>query len=203
MLIVVTGFGVFRGYDVNPSWEAVKALPAAWDDEHQLLVEEIPVQYDFVLQEVPDRWSSSRPDFIIHVGVSHLAEKLTLERQANNTGYTRPDVTGLCPPGNCCVSSPSSQETKLKLSCCLDLVELSQRVTEQCKEVGLEATVSEDAGQYLCDFVYYKSLHSTQGKSLFVHVPLVDKPYSLLQMTEGLKAVTKNVVEQLQRRSAP
>ena len=79
MLIVVTGFGVFRGYDVNPSWEAVKALPAAWDDEqHEVVVEEIPVQYDFVLKEVPERWSSRQPDFIIHVGVSHLAEKLTL-----------------------------------------------------------------------------------------------------------------------------
>lgn len=202
MLIVVTGFGVFRGYDVNPSWEAVKALPAAWDDEqHEVVVEEIPVQYDFVLKEVPDRWSPRQPDFIIHVGVSHLADKLTLERQANNTGYNSPDVTGVCPPANCCVSSDSCQEDKL--SCCLDVVELSQAVTEQCKEVGLEAVVSEDAGRYLCDFVYYKSLHATQGKSLFVHVPLIDKPYSLPQMTEGLKAVTKNVIDQLQRRSAP
>ena len=201
MLIVVTGFGLFRGYDVNPSWEAVKALPAAWDDDkHEVVVEEIPVQYDFVLKEVPDRWSSLQPDFIIHVGVSHLAEKLTLERQANNTGYDKPDVTGLCPPGNCCVPSISCQA---KLSSCLDLMELSQKVTEECREVGLETVLSEDAGQYLCDFVYYKSLHATQGRSLFVHVPLVDKPYSLPQMTEGLKAVTKNVIQQLQRRSAP
>ena len=202
MLIVVTGFGLFRGYDVNPSWEAVKALPAAWDDEqHEVVVEEIPVQYDFVLQEVPHRWSSRQPDFIIHVGVSHLAEKLTLERQANNTGYNNPDVTGVCPPGNCCVSSASGEQAKL--ASCLDLEELSEKVTEQCKEVGLEAVVSEDAGRYLCDFVYYKTLHATQGKSLFVHVPLVDKPYSLPQMTEGLKAVTKNVIEQLRRRSVP
>ena len=202
MLIVVTGFGVFRGYDVNPSWEAVKALPAVWDDDqHQVVVEEIPVQYDFVLKEVPDRWASRKPDFIIHVGVSHLAEKLTLEVQANNTGYLSPDVTGSCPPGNVCVSSDSCQAAKL--SCCLDLVDLSRAVTEECLEVGLEATTSEDAGRYLCDFVYYKSLHATQGKSLFVHVPLIDKPYSLPQMTEGLKAVTKNVIKQLQRRSAP
>ena len=201
MLIVVTGFGLFRGYDVNPSWEAVKALPAAWDDDqHEVVVEEIPVQYDFVLKEVPDRWSSRQPDFIIHVGVSHLAEKLTLEQHANNTGYDKPDVAGLCPPDNCCVPSASCAA---KLSCCLDLLELSQKVTEDCRELGLETVLSEDAGRYLCDFVYYKSLHATQGRSLFVHVPLVDKPYSLPQMTEGLKAVTKNVIQQLQRRSAP
>ena len=82
MLIVVTGFGPFRGYEVNPSWEVVRALAAAWDvEEHHVVVEEIPVEYDFVLKEVPHRWSDQKPDFIIHVGVSHLAERLTLESQ--------------------------------------------------------------------------------------------------------------------------
>jgi len=200
MLIVVTGFGPFRGHDVNPSWEAVKALPAAWDDDqHRLVVEEIPVDYDFVLKEVPDKWSRHSPDFILHVGVSHLAEKLTLESQANNTGYDKPDVRAACPPANCCV--PSCQQSKL--SSCLDLTELTAEVTDQCSDLGLEAEVSEDAGNYLCDFVYFKSLHATGGRSLFVHVPMIDKPYTVAQMTAGLKAVTKNIIKQLQCQATP
>lgn len=200
MLIVVTGFGVFRGHEeVNPSWEAVKALPAVWDDEqHELVVEEIPVEYDFVLKEVPGRWLRHSPDFILHVGVSHLAEKLTLESQANNTGYDKPDVTSSFPPSNCCV--PGCDQ--VKLSTCLDLQELTHQVSLQAREQGLEAEVSEDAGKYLCDFVYFKSLHATGGKSLFVHVPMIGKPYTVDQMTVGLKLVIKNIIKQLQCRAS-
>jgi len=197
MLIVVTGFGPFRGHDVNPSWAAVRRLPDVWDDvDHQVVVEEIPVEYDFVLREVPNRWSHHKPDFIIHVGVSHLASKLTLESEANNTGYNSPDVKALCPPDNCCV--PSCQLSKL--STCLDLQDLSGKVTAQCSHIGLEAEVSQDAGNYLCDFVYFKSLHATSGRSLFIHVPKEDKPYSIQQMTEGLKSAIKNIIKQLQSR---
>ena len=195
MLIVVTGFGPFRGHEVNPSWEAVKGLPAIWEEgEHKLLVEEIPVEYDFVLKEVPDRWSSHSPDFIVHVGVSHLAEKLTLETRANNTGYSSPDVKASCPPNNCCV--PAFQQEKLDT--CLDLQDLCHQVTVQARDQGVEADVSEDAGKYLCDFVYFKSLHATSGKSLFVHVPMIGKPYTVDQMTTGLKIVIKNIIKQLQ-----
>ena len=34
--------------------------------------------------------------------------------------------------------------------------------------------LSEDAGRYLCDFIYYKSLHVMSGDALFVHVPELD-----------------------------
>ena len=200
MLIVVTGFGPFRGHDVNPSWEAVKALPAAWDDDqHRLVVEEIPVDYDFVLKEVPDKWSRHSPDFILHVGVSHLAEKLTLEKQANNSGYMKPDVKDSYPPGNCCVASCQD----VKKSSCLDVEVLMADVNQDCARENLkvEACVSEDAGNYLCDFVYFKSLHSLNGNSLFVHVPEVgeNKPYTIKQMTEGLAVIVKNVIKQVDK----
>ena len=31
-----------------------------------------------------------------------------------------------------------------------------------------------DAGRYLCEFVYFKSLHSVDRKALFIHVPMSD-----------------------------
>ena len=77
MQIVVTGFGPFRSYRVNPSWEAVAGLPACWAGEQcdaaSLTVEQIPVEYSWVEREVPGRWGS--PDFVVHVGVSHLADR--------------------------------------------------------------------------------------------------------------------------------
>merc|ERR1712079_257532 len=71
------------------------ALPAAWDDDqHRLVVEEIPVDYDFVLKEVPDKWSRHSPDFILHVGVSHLAEKLSkVDPVGMDPSNVEPDVS--------------------------------------------------------------------------------------------------------------
>ena len=196
MVIIVTGFGCFRDYLVNPSWEAVKGLKELWDNkDHELVCEEIPVEYDFVLNQVPDKWKSEDPEFVIHVGVSCLADKMTLEKQANNFGYNKPDVKKMFPPENCCVGDCDSE----RRSSCLDVDDLSNKVNEDCHRLnnGVEACVSEDAGKYLCDFVYFKSLHSLNGRSLFVHVPEIDKPYSVKQMSEGLKLIVENVIKQL------
>ena len=49
-------FGVFKNYAVNPSWEAVKILGETWDDpENKIFTEQIPVEYDFVLNNVPNK----------------------------------------------------------------------------------------------------------------------------------------------------
>ena len=200
MKIVVTGFGIFRDYTFNPSWEAVSGLPDVWNEEkHTLYCEQIPVEYDFVLQKVPSKWKEIDPDFIVHVGVSHLADKLTLEKQAHNTGYDKPDVSSKCPPDKCCV--PECPDTGR--ASCLDMEKLMASVNEDCSKqsLGVEVCVSEDAGHYLCDFVYFKSLHAMKGKSLFVHVPEVGegKPYSVQQMTSGLSVIIKNIISQMDK----
>ena len=200
MKIVVTGFGIFRDYTFNPSWEAVSGLSDVWKEEkHSLHCEQIPVEYDFVLKEVPDKWKEIEPDFVVHVGVSPIADKLTLEHQAHNTGYVKPDVRSKCPPDQCCVSScPETIRTS-----CLDMRKLMESVNEDCSKqgMGVESCVSEDAGHYLCDFVYFKSLHAMDGRSLFVHVPEVgdDKPYTVQQMTSGLFVIIKNIIQQIEK----
>lgn len=60
-LIVVTGFGPFRGHEqVNPSWEAVKLLPDTLECEgKQYPVRKIPitVSYDEVDKSLEDVWA--------------------------------------------------------------------------------------------------------------------------------------------------
>ena len=88
MIIVVTGFGPFSGNTVNASWEAVKSLPDIWTDlENTLIIEEIPVEYDFNQKNVPEKWKDKQPDFVVHVGVKSRAKSLTLEVLAHNDGY--------------------------------------------------------------------------------------------------------------------
>ena len=195
MIIVVTGFGLFRDYEVNASWEAVKGLPDIWSDrDNTLIIEEIPVEYDFVQKQVPEKWEPQNPDFVVHVGVSSLAKKVTLECLAHNDGYDKPDVKACYPHENCCLPSGSLVEKT-----CLDLEKVcsSVNMTSEEQSLGVEACLSEDAGRYLCDFSYYKSLHKMKGKSLFIHVPPIDQPYTTLQLSKSIKIVLQNIIQQI------
>ena len=58
-------------------------------------------------------------------------------------------------------------------------------------------TSSADAGRYLCDFVYFKSLHSSKGRALFVHVPDLDRPYSKEQLASSLVTILKLLLKQI------
>eukprot|EP00092_Neocalanus_flemingeri_P025619 GFUD01027775.1.p1 GENE.GFUD01027775.1~~GFUD01027775.1.p1 ORF type:complete len:198 (-),score=34.57 GFUD01027775.1:132-725(-) len=195
MVIIVTGFGLFRDYKVNASWEAVKGLPDLWTDkDNNLIVEEIPVEYDFIQTQVPEKWESKNPQFVVHVGVSSLAKKVTLEVQAHNDGYDKQDVQDRCPQENCCV--PCGLEVE---KTCLDLDKLCNNVNSISEQMalGFEACLSEDAGRYLCDFTYYKSLHKMKGKSLFIHVPPLDQPYTTLQLSQSIKIIIENIILQI------
>lgn len=64
--VLVTGFGPFGNYKVNPSWEAVKLLPKLFDDSEKssgikLIIEEIAVAYESVSSKVKELWQKHRP----------------------------------------------------------------------------------------------------------------------------------------------
>ena len=96
--IIVTGFGPFGEHKINASWESVKLLPKLWNhDSIDLVIDEIPVKYDFVQKNVPNKWADLNPIFIIHVGVSSIADLVTLEQKGHNKDYDRGDIDGKCP----------------------------------------------------------------------------------------------------------
>lgn len=191
MAIVVTGFGPFGNFKTNASWEGVRGLPEIWEDkDHPVIVEEIPVQYQFVQEHVPTKWLAEEPLFVVHVGVHGGANKVILEKQAHNDGYTRGDIDQTCPPDSICVSCGP-----VLLKSVFDLDKVATEVNKN--NVGVSVGLSEDPGRYLCDFVYYKSLHGMSGKSLFIHVPDLGKPYSAKQLTQAIAAIIKNILEQV------
>lgn len=59
--VLVTGFGPFRDYKINASWEAVKLLPDEID-ECKLVKTEIPVVYDTVETKIPALWKEHSPE---------------------------------------------------------------------------------------------------------------------------------------------
>lgn len=62
--VVVTGFGLFKDYEVNASWEVARALPEtglAKELNVNLITINIPVSYKDVDQIVPTLWNRHKP----------------------------------------------------------------------------------------------------------------------------------------------
>jgi len=193
MSIVITGFGPFRDHKTNASWEAVRLVPGLWEDKvHPLTVEEIPVDYTWVQGQESSRWEEAV--FTVHVGVSSRDQVITLECQAHNTGYCQPDVQGCIPTHGECVQGGEHMHRT-----CLDLDSILKELTVTGANIGVEFGLSEDPGHYLCDFVYYRSLHASRGRSLFVHVPPLGKPYTASQMAQAIVILVETIIRNLEK----
>lgn len=191
--VLVTGFGPFHHHSVNASWVAVQALQQL-GVEHEsqpvpLEIREVTVAYDVVSSIVPRLYEETNPRLCVHVGVSPY-KSIKLEKTGRNHGYVMPDVKGKVPSSHACVSGGP------------DLISTSFNVDNVCrfaarKQPDVKFNVSCDAGRYLCDFIYYRSLHQGQAPVLFVHVPELNKPYSADQLANALKSIIQGLLEEL------
>lgn len=189
--VLVTGFGPFYGHSVNASWVAVQEMAELTlhnpDGTHcKLEIREIPVEYEAVTSEVPRLWKNVSPRLCVHVGVSPY-DCVMIEQVAQNSTYHLVDVKGKCPPSGVCVQDgPSHIKTRV------DVQSVVAHVMAAQSEVQVSA--STDAGRYLCDFIYYTSLHCGDAPVMFVHVPPLSKPYSSAQIAKALKIIIEAVL---------
>jgi pyrrolidone-carboxylate peptidase len=57
---------------------------------------------------------------------------------------------------------------------------------------------SDDAGRYLCEYIYFRSMQEAAKSGipvLFCHVPTEGKPYDISEMTEVLVMVAMLMVD--------
>lgn len=189
--IVVTGFGPFAHHEVNSSWVVVQELQTMGvlnqGRSMPLVIKEIPVIYDAVHDLVPKLWSEHKPRLCIHTGVSHYTE-VKVEQCARNSVFYPLDVIGKCPNNyQCEAGAPEKLETTI------DVNLISDSANKRQSEVTI--SVSQDAGHYLCEFIFYKSLHIGNSPTLFVHFPTIGLPYTSTQMATGLKHIIESILD--------
>ncbi|XP_017321967.1 pyroglutamyl-peptidase 1 [Ictalurus punctatus] len=188
-LIVVTGFGPFRQYLVNPSWEAVKGLKRmGFGANIEIHTVEIPVCYSKAQQAIVEIWHNLKPKVAIHVGIASGTNSIILEQTGKNTGYKDRDVRGICPADNCCIQGGAE-----RLDSIIDMRSISKRL----KELGLDVIYSRDAGRYLCDFVHYLSLHYGQRRAALIHVPACGSLASPGKLVPQLQTIIQVMLCQL------
>ncbi len=192
--ILVTGFGPFHHHVVNASWVAVQELKQLGVEHNSqqvpLEIREVVVAYDVVSTTIPRLYKEVSPRLCVHVGVSPY-KCVKLERVARNRGYTTVDIKGKTPSSLACVSEGPD------LICTTFNVDSVCRSVSQ-KQLDVKFDVSGDAGRYLCDFIYYQSLHQEQAPVIFVHVPELDKPYSVDQLALALKNIIEALLKELE-----
>ncbi|KND03566.1 uncharacterized protein SPPG_01041 [Spizellomyces punctatus DAOM BR117] len=115
---LITGYGPFKSFKVNPSYESVRNLQARvfpglgldnneGHQQNEVLVHvmEIPVEYHRVHAIAPTFFNAaSSPRFVLHVGASGQLKPahMVFETRARNGPYMSKDVVGDLPEGNQC-----------------------------------------------------------------------------------------------------
>lgn len=189
-IILVTGFGPFGNHRINASWEAVKLLP----DElmgYRILKKQIPVCYKDVDETIPEMWNEFKPKLVIHVGVSSEARNITIEKAANRKGYEEVDCFGKkCSTGNVCSASLGEDylNTNIDVARVCDMLNSDDNIIKYCS--------SENAGRYLCEYIYYTSLRRDRNKCIFIHVPPLGSPYTSEQLCNGIIRIIECINEQ-------
>ncbi|XP_035744922.1 pyroglutamyl-peptidase 1 [Egretta garzetta] len=120
-----------------------------------------------------------------------MATTVTLEQCGHNAGYQGLDNCDFCPDSQCCVEGGPDF---------IDSVIDMDAVCKRVSALGLDVmvTTSIDAGRYLCDFTYYASLHQSRGRSAFIHVPPLGRPYTAEQLGRALQAIIEEMLDVLE-----
>ena len=203
--LLLTGFGPFEGVERNPTECLVKLLAQEAIPGVRIEVRVLPTSFERAPAEIGKLLASNPFDLVVHLGVSGRATGLVLERKAwNLASCSKPDIDG-----STLQKRPldSSLPLDSPLETSLDLKRLLTSLTPRIAPIGLEATISEDPGRYVCNATYFSSLR-VRRDALFVHVPLARESVNddsaasrptLADLQSSLRVLIEQLLEQTRR----
>ncbi len=203
-VILVTGYEPFGGSDVNPSWEAAKALDGEKVGSLVVVGAKLPVSWEKAGPRLKNLLQSHEPSAVVCLGQSgrpHISPErigVNVCNGEDNEGVKReedPIIEG----------GPAAYFSTLPFV----------RITEHLRREGIPAKVSNSAGTYLCNFAAYLVPHLLDewGWDIpagFIHVPslpeqVIDgdkvkggsmgRELIFLGIKESLKIVGRNISE--------
>lgn len=165
--VLLTGFEPFGGEALNPSWEAVRALDGERISGHVVAARALPVEFGRSLDRLRDAIDELSPRLVLCVGQAGGRAQLSLERIAINVDDARiPDNAGRQPIDVPVVpEGPAAYFTGLPIKAMFSALH----------EAGFPAEVSQTAGTYVCNHVFYGLMHALHHRNGvrggFIHIP--------------------------------
>lgn len=193
--VLLTGFEPFNKETINPAWEAVRSL-AGWAGEgFTVEVRQLPCVFGCAQEVLKDAIGALKPDVVIAVGQAGGRVDLSVERVAINVDdapipdnahkqlVDEPIVAG----------GPAAYFSTLPI----------KAIVRGLREAGLPASVSQTAGTFVCNHVFYGLMHHTAGTNIkagFIHIPYLPQQaaahpgaasMALADMVRGLKVAVE------------
>lgn len=172
--VLLTGFEPFNGATINPAWEAVRALEG-WEGmvgEHRFRVEvrQLPCVFGQAIEDLVAMVDDVHPDVVIAVGQAGGRPDISVERVAINVDDAAILDNGGQQPVDAAIAAegPAAYFSTLPI----------KAIVRALREQGLVAGVSQTAGTFVCNHVFYGLMHHAAGRSQpikagFIHVPFL------------------------------
>lgn len=166
MTLLLTGFAPFGGETLNPSWEAVRQLDGERLGDLTVVAAQLPTEFGAALRVLDELLERHRPTLVVAVGQAGGRAELSLERIAINVDDARiPDNAGRQPIDEPVVAGgPAAYFSTLPI----------KAMTRVLRDAGIPAAVSQTAGTFVCNHVFYGLQHRLQGSGVrggFIHIP--------------------------------
>jgi pyroglutamyl-peptidase len=166
--VLLTGFEPFNKATINPSWEAVRALEGWRGAGFTVEVLELPCVFGRAIDALKEAVDRLRPDVVIATGQAGGRAELSVERIAINVddalfldnAAQQPIDTAIVPDG------PAAYFTTLPI----------KAIVRGICARGIAAGVSQTAGTFVCNHVFYGLMHHLAGQAVragFIHVPFL------------------------------
>ena len=200
MKILVTGFDPFGGEKINPAIESVKRLPDTIAGA-EIVKLEIPTIIFKSLDKIDEAISKENPDVILSIGQAGGRSDITVERVGINCDDCRIADNGGNQPVDekIFADGPDAYFSALPI----------KAMVENIKKAGIPASISDSAGTFVCNHVFYGVRHICETKypgkkSGFIHIPFMTEQcvgrrntpcMSLDDIVRGLTAAIEAIVE--------
>lgn len=192
MKILVTGFDLWSGVSINPSWENIKDLPTKVSG-HTIRVAKISVVYSKIKNEMETLITTEKPDLIISFGLASSIQRPRVESYGWNWASNGSDADGVNPNGR--LNKEDNARVGYKTT--FDYTQ----VQEWIKGSEFTSYASTDAGDFLCNANIFYSLQKLDKDLLntpymFVHVPS-ETTMALDTQKKFVKLIIQKAVQEL------
>ena len=196
--VLLTGFEPFNKETINPAWEAVRSLDGWAGAGFAVEVRQLPCVFGAAIRVIGETMAQLEPAVVIAVGQAGGRVDMSVERVAVNVDDAPiPDNAQRQPVDEAIVEGgPAAYFSTLPI----------KAIVAALRAQGVPASVSQTAGTFVCNHVFYGVMHATAGTRVragFIHIPYLPEQaaahpgaasMALADMVRGLKVAVEVAV---------
>jgi pyroglutamyl-peptidase len=194
--VLLTGFEPFNKEPVNPAWEAVRSLDGWKEGGFRVVARQVPCAFGAAIDTVRAAIEELEPVLVIAVGQAGGRMDLSVERVAINVDDAPIEDNLQWQPVDqpIVASGPAAYFSTLPI----------KAIVQALRAAGLPASVSQTAGTFVCNHLFYGLMHLQAGRpgmrAGFVHIPYLPEQaarhpgtasMALGQVVEGLRVAVR------------